>query len=117
MHLVLAACYPPYIPSRHEIFPVVELAHHVHHAVRENGHLECPALQLVHNMTRESRDCRERIVNVCEVKMVRQNRELVIVDECRVLRSSHANLASRCEPSTSEVSRCQQHRNCVHFVG
>jgi hypothetical protein len=50
---------------------VVELAHLVLHAVREHGHLECPALQYVHNMARKSRVCRERIVNAWEVKMVR----------------------------------------------
>jgi hypothetical protein len=32
----------------------------------------------VYNMTRESRVYRERIVNVCEVRMVWQNRELVM---------------------------------------
>jgi hypothetical protein len=51
------------------------------HAVRELGRLECPALQLMYNMTRVSRICRERIVNVCEVKMVRQNRELVMTKQ------------------------------------
>jgi hypothetical protein len=48
----------------------------VFHAVIEHGHRECPALQLVYNMARDSRVCIERIVNVCDVKMVRQNREL-----------------------------------------
>jgi hypothetical protein len=71
----IAACYPPYFPSCHEVCPVVELAHHVLHAVRDHGHLECPALQLVYNMTRKIRVCRERVGNVCEVKMVRQNRD------------------------------------------
>jgi hypothetical protein len=37
-----------------------------------------PVLQLVYNMARENRVCGEGIVNVCEVKMVRQNRELVM---------------------------------------
>jgi hypothetical protein len=36
-----------------------------------------------------------------------------IVDEWRVLRSSHTNLASRCMLSTSEMFGSQQHRNCV----
>jgi hypothetical protein len=35
-------------------------------------------LQLVYNMTREGRVFRKRIVNVCEVKMVRQNREIIM---------------------------------------
>jgi hypothetical protein len=52
MRFVLAACYPPYSPSRDEVCPIVELAHHVPHAVREHRHLECPALQLVYNMER-----------------------------------------------------------------
>jgi hypothetical protein len=65
---VLAAYYPPYTSSLHDVSPVVELSHHVLYAVREQGHLECPELQLVYNMARESRVCRERIVNVCEVK-------------------------------------------------
>jgi hypothetical protein len=78
MRFVLAACYAPYSPSRHEVCPAVELANHVLDAVREHGHLECSALQLVYNMTRKSGVCRERIVNVCDVKMVRQNRELVM---------------------------------------
>jgi hypothetical protein len=78
MHFLLAACNSPYIPSRHEVCSVVELSHHVLHAVREHGHLECPALQLVYNMARESRVCREGIVNVCEVEVVRQNLKLVM---------------------------------------
>jgi hypothetical protein len=78
MRFVLDACFPTYFLSRHEVCPIVELAHHVLHVVREHGHIECPALQLVYNMARESRDCGERIVNVCEVKMVRQNLELVM---------------------------------------
>jgi hypothetical protein len=57
---------------------VVEPSHHVLHAVRKHGHLEYPALQLVYNLTRESRVCTKRNVNLCEVKMVRQNRELFI---------------------------------------
>jgi hypothetical protein len=77
MRFVLDACYPPYSPSRHEVCSVVEIAHHVH-AIREHGHLECPELQFVYNMTLESRVCGERIVNVSEVKMVRQNQELVM---------------------------------------
>jgi hypothetical protein len=78
MSFVLVACYPPYYPSRHEVCPIVELAHHVLHVVREYGHPECPALQLEYNTTRESRVCIERIVIVCEVKKIRQNRELVM---------------------------------------
>jgi hypothetical protein len=70
VRFVLAACYPPYSPSRHKVCPVVELVHHVLHAEREHENLECPALRLVSNMTRESRVCRERIFNVSEVKML-----------------------------------------------
>jgi hypothetical protein len=36
MRFVLAACYPPYSSPRHEVCPIVELAHHVLHAVREH---------------------------------------------------------------------------------
>jgi hypothetical protein len=73
MRFVLAAYYPPYPSSSHDVFPVVELAHNVLHAVREHGHLECSALQHVYKMAREIGLCRERIKNVSEVKMVRQN--------------------------------------------
>jgi hypothetical protein len=52
MRFVLVACYPPYSPSRHEVCPGVELAHHVLHAVNEHRHRECPALQLVYHMAR-----------------------------------------------------------------
>jgi hypothetical protein len=78
MRFVLATCYPSYSQSRHEVCPVVEAAHHVLYAVQEHGNIEFPALQLVYNMARESMVCRERIVNVCEVKMVKQNRELLM---------------------------------------
>jgi hypothetical protein len=78
MSFVLAACYSPYSPSRHEVSPVVELAHNVLHAVREHGHLECPALQIVYNMTRDSGVSRERILYISEVQMVRKNLKLVI---------------------------------------
>jgi hypothetical protein len=70
MPFVLAACYPPNSPSRHEVCLVVELDHHVLHVVREHRHFECPALQLVYNMARESRVCRERTVNEIKVWMV-----------------------------------------------
>jgi hypothetical protein len=36
VRFMLAVCYPPCSPSRHELCPEVELAHHVLHAVREN---------------------------------------------------------------------------------
>jgi hypothetical protein len=36
MRFVLAACYPTYSSCRHEVFPIVELAHHVLNAVREH---------------------------------------------------------------------------------
>jgi hypothetical protein len=78
MHFVIAAFYSPYFSSRHEVFPVVELAHNVLHAIREHGHLMRPEFQLVHSMARDSRVCIERIVNLSEVKMIRQNRELVM---------------------------------------
>jgi hypothetical protein len=39
MRFVLAAYYPPYSSSLHEIFPAAELAHHVLRAVRKHGHL------------------------------------------------------------------------------
>jgi hypothetical protein len=78
MRFVLAACYSPYCPSRHKICPLLELAHHALRAVREHGLLKCSALQLMYNVTHESRVCRKRIVNVSEVKMVRKNRELVM---------------------------------------
>jgi hypothetical protein len=73
MRFVLAAFYTPYSPSRHEVFPVAEIAHSVLHVVGEHGHLECPAFQLVH-ISSESKDCRESIESLSEVKMVRQNR-------------------------------------------
>jgi hypothetical protein len=78
MRFVLAAYYPPYSPSRYEVCLVDELAHHVLHAVGENRHLECPALQVVYNISRESRVCRERIVNTSKVEMARQTRDLVM---------------------------------------
>jgi hypothetical protein len=78
MRFVLASCYPPYSSSRHEVFPVVKLAHKALHAVQEHGYLEFLALQRGYNMTCYSRVCRERIVNVCEVEMLRQNRELMM---------------------------------------
>jgi hypothetical protein len=78
LRFVLAACITPYFLSRHEFYPVVELAHQVLYAVREHGHLKFPALEVVYHMARESRVCRERIVNVCETKLVRNNQELVM---------------------------------------
>jgi hypothetical protein len=51
------------------------------HAVREHEHLECPALLLEYNMARESSVCRERIVNISTVKIVRQNQELFITHQ------------------------------------
>jgi hypothetical protein len=78
MRFVLAAYDPPHFSSRHEVCPVVELAHYVLHAVREHENLEYPALQLAYNMACESRVCRERNFNIGEVKMVRQNRKLVM---------------------------------------
>jgi hypothetical protein len=51
------------------------------YVVRKDRHIECPALQLTYNIARESRVCRERIVNVSELKMVRQNLELVMTQQ------------------------------------
>jgi hypothetical protein len=78
MCFLLTACYPLDSPSRHEIFPVVELNCNMLCALREHGHLQCPALQLVYNMTCESRVCRERLLIVSKDETVRQNRELVM---------------------------------------
>jgi hypothetical protein len=49
------------------------------HAVREHGNNWFPLLQLVFNMARGSRVCREIVVNVSKVRMVRQNQELDII--------------------------------------
>jgi hypothetical protein len=81
MRFVLAACYPPYSPSLHEFCPVVELVHRMFHSVREHGQIECRALQLVYKTARESTVCKERIVNVSEVKMARQYLKLVMTKQ------------------------------------
>jgi hypothetical protein len=52
MRFVLSACYTFYSLSRHDVCPIMELAHHVLHAIREQGNLEFSALQLVYNMAR-----------------------------------------------------------------
>jgi hypothetical protein len=81
MRFVLAAWYPPYSPTRHEVCPETELAQNMLHAEIEHRYLECPALQLVYNMARESRVCRERTLNLSELTLVRQNRVLVMTQK------------------------------------
>jgi hypothetical protein len=81
MRILLAACNPSIKSTRYDVCPVVGLVHGMLPESREHGHLEFPVLQLVYNTAHERKVFREIISNVSEVKMVRQNRELVKIKQ------------------------------------